>query len=117
MDDLIIDYDKKDTELDIDIDIDKIISSLNEPDTYKSEITEPLNFSKKELENFIIEKNNNYFILINKNKDIFIYTIIFIILNIKVPLLNIDNFYLNIILKTIIFIICLYCLKKYNIVK
>jgi len=115
-----IDNDKKDTELDIDI--DKIISSLNEPFINNEiSIDDNITITKKNIiENNIIENTQTDSInfLIHNNKDIIIYTIIFFIINLnKIPLINnIDNFYINLTLKTIIFILCLYILKKYKII-
>ncbi len=120
--------DKKDTE--IEIDIDKIIGSLNEPVKQNMEhftknlelelknYTTPYHNIHKNKDSEEYKINNNLFYnYFNNYKDIIIYTIIFILLNInKIPIIcNIDNFSLNLILRTIIFIIILYIIKKYKI--
>jgi hypothetical protein len=121
------------------IDIDDIIQSLNNS-TNNDDIN---NFTKKlekELINYEINNDNdednninnnktiinnennnikkNYdklFSVININKDILIYSLLFIIINFLF-INNHDNKYIYLIIKIILFIISIYIIKKYKLI-
>jgi hypothetical protein len=106
-----------------DIDIDNIIESLDNSENNINSFTKNL---EKELENFDNHEINNSksnieIINISKNnlityigKDVFIYTIIFIIINLIFINKN-ENKYLYFIIKTMFFILILLSIKKYQL--
>jgi len=123
-----------DSNIELDIDIENILESL-ENNSEKSDIN---NFTKK-LENELINynKNNtikekinissdqkidsneyNLYNLINNNisKDIFVYTLIFIIINLMF-INKIDYKYLYLVIKIFLFILFLLIIKKNNLLK
>jgi hypothetical protein len=63
----------------------------------------------------------NYRKLIYNNKEIILYILLFILLNLnneKIPIINkINNYYLNLIMRAIIFGLIIYCIKKYKILQ
>ncbi len=123
----------------INIDIDKIMASLDTSEI--NPIHENMNDFTKNIEsgidkynkiknnnnnnnillnpnntNNILVNNNNLYNLFNNNKEIILYTVIFIILSINIiPFINkFENKYFNLIIKTFIFIFLLYIIKKYK---
>jgi hypothetical protein len=123
-----------DSNIELDIDIENILESLDN-NSEKSDIN---NFTKK-LENELINynKNNtikekinissdqkidsneyNLYNLINNNisKDIFVYTLIFIIINLMF-INKFDYKYLYLVIKIFLFILFLLIIKKNNLLK
>jgi hypothetical protein len=117
-----------------DIDIDYILESLNNTtnDNNINHFTKKLenelsnyNINQKDINNINLEdvnkfedknliNNNKYNLLNSISKDIIIYTLIFIIINL-IFINKYDNKYLFLIIKVFLFIVVLIIIKKYNL--
>lgn len=135
---------KYNNETDTDIDYDKILKNLNNDMNkefvrdIEKDLIKPSNFKKSNLkkkENFVtylenvapvpdIEINKNSTSIIKKNSDLLISILLFLLLNNKImiefmyklPIIkSLESPYPNLILRTLIFGIILYCLKKFNL--